>query len=228
MSQSVSLNKKKWFIETSLPGSRRNKIDAFHIDREIYKGESKFQNIYIFESKGFGRILALNGVIQFSQSDEHIYHEMITHVPLLSHPNPRKFLVIGGGDGGILREAVKHPINEIHHVEIDREVVYGDVDIQVRCRTDPCKASVNEHAVRIPIVGGVNRRVPVAGIAPVAGPSQPGRIDLARYRLDGREKERVRDTCRKAHRPYGLLPRLPACVHDSCLLRRVTSRSALQ
>ncbi len=123
MSQSVCLNKNQWFVETPLPGSRRHKLDAFRIDREIYKGKSKFQNIHVFESKGFGRVLALDGIIQFSQSDEHIYHEIIAHVPLLSHPNPKKFLVIGGGDGGVLREAGKHPLNELHHVEIDREIV---------------------------------------------------------------------------------------------------------
>ena len=73
-------------------------------------------------SKGFGRVLALDGIIQFSQSDEHIYHEMIVHPTLLSHPNPKKFLVIGGGDGGVLREAAKHKLDEMHHVEIDSEI----------------------------------------------------------------------------------------------------------
>ncbi len=123
MTQKVCLSRKEWFIETPLPGTRRYKLDAFKISRNIYKGKTPFQEIHIFESKGFGRILALDGIIQFSQSDEFIYHEMITHVPLLSHPHPKRFLIIGGGDGGVLREAVKHPLKEIYHVELDKDVV---------------------------------------------------------------------------------------------------------
>jgi len=112
-----------WFIETSFPGVRRCKKDAFLIGKEIFKGKSDFQDIYIFESPGFGRILVLDGIIQFSQSDEFIYHETIAHLPLLSHPSPKRFLVVGGGDGGVLREAVKHPLEELYQVEIDRKVV---------------------------------------------------------------------------------------------------------
>lgn len=118
-----SINNRPWFVETSFPGVRRCKKDAFLIGKEIFKGKSAFQDIYIFESPGFGKILALDGIIQFSQSDEFIYHEMIAHVPLFSHPAPKRFLVVGGGDGGVLREASKHPLKELYQVEIDREVV---------------------------------------------------------------------------------------------------------
>jgi spermidine synthase len=115
--------KEKWFIETSFPGIRRAKRDTFRIDKEIFKGKSKFQDIYIFETPGFGKMLALDGIIQLSQSDEFIYHEVIAHIPLLTHKNPQRMLVIGGGDGGVLREATKHPLKEICFVEIDREIV---------------------------------------------------------------------------------------------------------
>ncbi len=114
---------KKWFIETSFPGARRCKTDLFKIEKEIFRGRTAFQEVFIFKSPGFGIMLALDGIIQLSQSDEFIYHEMITHVPLLAHPAPKRFLVVGGGDGGVLREARKHPVRELYQVEVDREIV---------------------------------------------------------------------------------------------------------
>lgn len=123
MSERIYLDAKGWFLETSFPGVRRCKRDAFRIEKEIFKGKSTFQDIHIFESPGFGKILALDGIIQLSQSDEFIYHEIIAHVPLLSHPYPKRFLIIGGGDGGVLREAAKHPLDELSMVEIDRDIV---------------------------------------------------------------------------------------------------------
>ncbi len=113
----------KWFVEASFPGARRCKTDLFKIEKEIYRGKTAFQEVFIFKSPGFGIMLALDGIIQLSQSDEFIYHEMIAHVPLLSHPAPQRFLVVGGGDGGVLREARKHPVRELYQVEVDREIV---------------------------------------------------------------------------------------------------------
>lgn len=123
MSGELRFNRRDFFIETSFPGARRRKTDIFKIDREIFKGRSEFQDIHIFESRGFGRILALDGIVQLSQSDEFIYHEIIAHAPLLSHPCPERFLVVGGGDGGVLREACKHPLKELFQVEIDHQIV---------------------------------------------------------------------------------------------------------
>jgi len=113
----------KWFVEAAFPGIRRCKKDTFRVDREIFSGKTKYQQIYIFESRGFGKMLALDGIVQFSQSDEFIYHEVIAHVPLMTHPDPKKLLVVGGGDGGVLREARKHPLKELSLVDIDEEVV---------------------------------------------------------------------------------------------------------
>ncbi|MGE5308717.1 MAG: polyamine aminopropyltransferase [Deltaproteobacteria bacterium] len=123
MSKEFSIKGKKWFLETSFPGVRRCKRDSFMISKPIFKGKSRFQNIEIFESPGFGKMLALDGIIQLSQSDEFIYHEMMSHVPLLSMKDPRRVLVIGGGDGGVLRESTKHPLEKIDFVDIDGEVV---------------------------------------------------------------------------------------------------------
>jgi spermidine synthase len=73
-----------------------------------------------YRSKTYGRVLALDGVIQCTERDEFSYQEMIAHVPLFSHPNPKRVLVIGGGDGGVVREIVKHDCVE--------EVILCDID----------------------------------------------------------------------------------------------------
>lgn len=90
----------------------------------LFSGKSEFQEVMVLDSFEFGRMLVLDGVFQTSVFDEFIYHEMIAHVPLHIHPNPRKVLVIGGGDGGCVREVVKHPdVKSVEMVEIDGLVV---------------------------------------------------------------------------------------------------------
>lgn len=94
------------------------------MNQEIYREKTEHQDLVIFENKIFGKVLALDGVIQTTEADEAIYHEMMAHVPILAHGAVERVLVIGGGDGGILREVVKHPsIQEITLVEIDGSVV---------------------------------------------------------------------------------------------------------
>jgi len=85
--------------------------------------KTAFQKIEVLETKQFGRILVLDGAINVGEKDEFIYHEMLAHVPLFVHPDPRSLLVIGGGDGGTVREALKHPIERIDLVEIDERVI---------------------------------------------------------------------------------------------------------
>ena len=90
----------------------------------IYEVKSKYQHIEVFETKYFGKLLRLDGVIQMTEFDEANYHEMIAHVPLSSHSNPEDVLVIGGGDGGAVREILKHKdVKKVHLVEIDKEVI---------------------------------------------------------------------------------------------------------
>ena len=85
---------------------------------------SEFQDIAVMETEGLGRMLVLDGVIQLTESDESGYQEMITHVPLISHPNPKNVLVIGGGDGGAVREIIKHKcVQKVILCEIDPEVI---------------------------------------------------------------------------------------------------------
>ncbi|NLI70471.1 MAG: polyamine aminopropyltransferase [Firmicutes bacterium] len=86
--------------------------------------QSAYQKIAVINTVSFGRMLVLDGYIQTSEGDGFIYHEMIIHVPMATHPSPRKVLVIGGGDGGAVQEALKHPhVEQVTLVEIDHEVV---------------------------------------------------------------------------------------------------------
>ena len=97
---------------------------SIKVDKQIYSGKSEFQRIDIFDSKEFGRIMVLDGYLMLTEKDEFIYHEMITHVAMCVHPNPKRVLVIGGGDGGTVRELTKYDfIEKIDLVEIDEEVV---------------------------------------------------------------------------------------------------------
>jgi len=97
---------------------------SIQVKEILYHGRSKFQDVLIFSSTNYGNVLVLDGVIQVTERDEFSYQEMMAHIPLFAHPNPEKVLVIGGGDGGILREIAKHPgVKEIYICEIDEDVI---------------------------------------------------------------------------------------------------------
>ena len=94
------------------------------VKETLFAGKSEFQDIAVVDSYQFGRMLVLDGVFQTSIFEEYVYHEMIAHVPLFIHPNPKKVLVIGGGDGGTVREVVRHDtVEKVEMVEIDGMVV---------------------------------------------------------------------------------------------------------
>lgn len=114
---------KTWFFEDFIPGEAKTSTWGFKIEREIYSGKSKFQKIEVFDTKEFGRILVLDSQVQLSTKDEFVYHEMLVHPAFLCHQNPQNVLIIGGGDGGALREAVKYPVKEIFLVDIDKKVI---------------------------------------------------------------------------------------------------------
>lgn len=97
---------------------------SIKVDKQLYSGQSEFQRIDIFESPEFGRFLTLDGLMMLTEKDEFIYHEMIVHVPMAVHPDVKKVLVIGAGDGGAIRELTKYKtIERIDLVEIDEEVI---------------------------------------------------------------------------------------------------------
>ena len=109
-----------WFSEMQTPDVKF----SIRVERQLYSGQSEFQRIDVFESPEFGRFLTLDGYMMLTERDEFIYHEMITHVPLAVHPKVKRVLVIGAGDGGVIRELVRYPeIEDIDLVEIDELVV---------------------------------------------------------------------------------------------------------
>ena len=109
----------KWFLEQLYPGfSQRIAVTDLLLERQ-----TQFQKIQIFETPVFGKVLALDNAIQITERDNHIYHEMLVHVPMFAHGDVKDVLIVGGGDGGCLRETLKHPVNSVTMVEIDSEVV---------------------------------------------------------------------------------------------------------
>jgi spermidine synthase len=97
---------------------------TFLVQEKLYEEKTKEQHLVIFNNPRFGKVLALDGVIQTTEKDEFVYHEMMTHVPMLAHGNAKNVLIIGGGDGGILREVLKHKtVEKATLVEIDESVV---------------------------------------------------------------------------------------------------------
>jgi spermidine synthase len=97
---------------------------SFVMDEVLFESKTEHQHLVIFRNAQWGTVMALDGVIQTTERDEFIYHEMLTHVPLFSHPDPKSVLIIGGGDGGILREVLKHrSVTHVTMVEIDAQVV---------------------------------------------------------------------------------------------------------
>ena len=97
---------------------------GFRLKRRLFKGKSPFQTVEVVETKGHGKLLLIDGMTMVSERDEFVYHEMIAHVPLFLHPNPKRVLVIGGGDGGSVREVLKHKsVLRCVLVEIDALVV---------------------------------------------------------------------------------------------------------
>jgi len=109
-----------WFSEMHTPNAKF----SIRIDRQLYSGQSEFQRIDVFESLEFGRFLVLDGYVMLTEKDEFIYHEMIVHVPMAVHPDAKRILVIGGGDGGTVRELTRYnAIEHIDLVEIDEKVV---------------------------------------------------------------------------------------------------------
>jgi len=96
----------------------------FKLKRSLFEGQSPFQKVQIVETEGHGKMLFNDGATMLSERDEAIYHDMITHISLFTHPNPKRVLIIGGGDGGTLRELLRHAsVEECVMVEIDEMVV---------------------------------------------------------------------------------------------------------
>lgn len=119
------------FLETLYDGYGQ----SYAVEEVLFEQQTDSWHLIIFRNKEFGTVMALDGIIQTTERDEFIYHEMLTHVPLFAHGDAKRVLIIGGGDGGILREVMKHP--EVEHatqVEIDQSVI------------DMCKTYLPKHS----------------------------------------------------------------------------------
>jgi len=119
-------------------------------EEKLYSSQSGFQKIEVFKTGAFGRMLVLDDIINVTERDEFIYHEMMTHVPMFTHPDPQRVMVVGGGDGGVVRELMKHAV--VQHaflVEIDPEVISVSREFfnsTGTCLDDPRVSIINEDA----------------------------------------------------------------------------------
>ncbi|MBI1858830.1 MAG: polyamine aminopropyltransferase [Candidatus Melainabacteria bacterium] len=108
-----------WFFEDDLPPSV-----AFKVKEYLYTEKSKYQKIDVFESVSMGKVMLLDNRVMVTEKDEFYYHENIVHPVMSMHPNPKKIMIIGGGDGGTVREVLKYKtVEEIELIEIDEEVI---------------------------------------------------------------------------------------------------------
>ena len=97
--------------------------EGIRIDAMIYEGRTEFQEVRIFHNEFLGRVMTLDGVVQTTEADEFIYHEMLAHLPILAHGAIQRVLLIGGGDGGCIEEVLKHPVERLVMVELDGQIV---------------------------------------------------------------------------------------------------------
>ena len=109
-----------WIKEMQL----KNSAMTYKVKETLVRKKTKYQDLAIVDTEDFGRMLLLDGIVQTTVKDEFIYHEMITHIPLFTHPNPQNVLVVGGGDGGAIREILKHSsVKKAVMCEIDEDVI---------------------------------------------------------------------------------------------------------
>lgn len=109
-----------WFTEMD---SHKGSAFSLHVEAKLYEEQTPFQHIAIYRTIEFGNLMVLDDIIMLTARDNFIYHEMIAHPVLFTHPKPRQVVIIGGGDCGTLREVLKHPdIEQVMQIEIDERV----------------------------------------------------------------------------------------------------------
>lgn len=109
-----------WFTEVL----HKDLAQQLRVNELLYEGRTRFQDAKVFRNGRLGKVLVLDDVVQTTLGDEFVYHEMLAHVPLFAHPAPKQALIIGGGDGGLLEEALKHKsLERATMVELDDGVV---------------------------------------------------------------------------------------------------------
>ncbi|MCI8453278.1 MAG: polyamine aminopropyltransferase [Lachnospiraceae bacterium] len=131
-----------WFAELHTANVKLN----VRIEKQLFSGESEYQRIDVFDSEEFGRFVSLDGEIVFSEKDEFIYDEMVTHVPMAVHPRVKDVLIIGGGDGGVAKELLQYP--SIEHIDVvETDEMFVDVCRrffpEVACALDDTRVRVH-------------------------------------------------------------------------------------
>ncbi len=123
----------------------------FRIDRLLFDSKTEHQRLKLFESKSFGRVLTLDSVVQTTESDEFIYHEMMAHLPILAHGRAKHVLIIGGGDGGMAEEVLKHEsVERVTMVEIDP----GVVEFSKQYLPEICRQAFDDPRLNLVIADG--------------------------------------------------------------------------
>ena len=126
---------------------------GYRIDRLIHESEDQGQHILLFENEAHGRMLVIDGLVQLSQSDEFVYHEMVAHPALFAHGAVKSVCVVGGGDGGVMREVLRHAgVERVVLVEIDKDVV----DFSKRWLPDISDGAFEDERVEVIIADGVD------------------------------------------------------------------------
>jgi len=118
---------------------------VYDVEKILYRGKSRFQEIMVVENPYFGKMLILDGVVQITEKDEFFYHEMLVHVLMHAHPRPENVIVIGGGDGGAVREVLKHDsVKKVFFIEIDEDVIKVSKEFfpSVACGIDDSRVEI--------------------------------------------------------------------------------------
>ncbi|MGF1630580.1 MAG: polyamine aminopropyltransferase [Kiloniellaceae bacterium] len=139
----------RWIDETLHPDFRQ----SLKADRILFDSETTHQRLVLFENGTFGRVLTLDGVVQTTETDEFIYHEMLAHLPILAHGAAKKVLIVGGGDGGMLEEVLKHEgVEKVTQVEIDA----GVIEFSKQYLSSICKDAYDDPRLDLVIADGVD------------------------------------------------------------------------
>ena len=182
-----------WF-EEAIHAHATQKLE---ITQVLYSSDTDLQKIVIFENPTFGRVMTLDDVVQVTEGDEFIYHEMLAHVPMLAHGAARDVLIVGGGDGGLLEEVLKHPVVRATMVEIDR----GVVDLARQYLPSICKGAFDDPRTDLVIADGARFVAETEARYDVilidsTDPIGPGEVLFRRHFYAG---------CKRCLRPGGIL-----------------------